>query len=148
DAPSRDLNVEGLREPGFEVEVEAFGYLEAHLMPTLSFGIQFDDHWKVEKCTAELVADGFVTLRAKSSIVGGDCGFAYAVDAGAAIVARANVPSSFQWKPAPFTIGSIERNLIPGDGSDWKCLTGGSTRRSSDGMGEGPSLRMAPEDWN
>ncbi|KAL3423877.1 glycosyl hydrolases family 18 protein, partial [Phlyctema vagabunda] len=123
DDPQRNIDASGLKEPQFDAAVQASGYMEAHLMPTLSFGLEFDKQWKVPKCTAELVADGWVRLRAKSDIVGGDCSFAYAVDAGAALIARANAPDSFGWKPQPLSIGTIDRTLIPDDGSEWKCLT-------------------------
>lgn len=132
DDPKRGFNTDGLREPTFDATVEAFGYAEAHLLPTLSFGIEFEKQWKVDKCTVELVADGYVRLRAKSSLVGGDCGFGYAIDAGASLKAQATVPDVFDWHPDPLTIGSIDRTLIPKDG-EYECLTGdGGAKRSLD----------------
>lgn len=124
DEPSRNLDVSGLKQPEFDASVEALGYLEAHLLPTLSFGIKVEDRWNVGACSVDLVADGWVRLRAKSDLVGGDCGFAYAVDAGAGLVAKAIVPDAFKtWQPKELPIAAIERTLIPSDGTEWKCLT-------------------------
>ena len=136
DDPQRNMDVKGLKQPEFDVSVQALGYLEAHLLPTLAFGIDVDPFWKVGKATVELVADGWVRLRAKSDLIGGDCAFGYAVDAGASLIAQATVPDAFSWKPQPLPIGDIERTLIPDNGDEWKCLTGGAAgnRRTIDNI--------------
>ena len=124
DEPSRNMDVSGLKQPEFDASVEALGYIEAHLLPTLSFGIKVDDTWNVGACSVDLVADGWVRLRAKSDLVGGDCGLAYAVDAGAGLLAKATVPDAFKtWQPQELAIAAIDRTLIPSDGTEWKCLT-------------------------
>ncbi|KAH8598588.1 hypothetical protein B0O99DRAFT_505946, partial [Bisporella sp. PMI_857] len=132
DSPSKNLDVSGLKQPEFDASVQATGYMEAHIMPTLSFGIDVDKEWRVGKCTAELVADGWVRMRAKSDIVSGDCGFAYAVDAGAGLVGKATVPDAFHWEPETLSFGSISRTRIPNNGDEWKCLTNEGTGRRRD----------------
>ncbi|KAK5654041.1 hypothetical protein OQA88_7719 [Cercophora sp. LCS_1] len=138
DAPKRDFDVNGLQEPTFDVTVDALGYLEAHLMPTLSFGIDFDEQWNVGKAAVELIADGYVRLRAKSNLVGGTCGFGYGVDVGAVFIAQAVVPDHlFDWRPTPKRLGELERTVIPSNGDEYLCLTGGSKRSISAGP-DGP----------
>lgn len=67
-SPSRDFNLKGLQEPAFNLTVTAKGSVTAHLRPTLSFGITFEDTWKIGKCTAELAVDGWVRPRARRRI--------------------------------------------------------------------------------
>jgi chitinase len=126
--PARDFDVKGLKQPTFDASVVAQGQMTAHLRPTLSFGIEFDPRWGIGKCTAELAADGFVRLRAQADLAGGDamCPFRYAIDAGAKLTARAAAPDAFHWTPRSIDFFPIERNLIPGDGSNWKCVGSGS----------------------
>lgn len=136
DDPQRDFDIKGLQQPTFNLTVVAEGQLTAHLRPTLSFGIEFDKSWDVPKCTAELVAEGWVRGRAKANILGGDattCPFMYGLDAGAMLIARANVPPQFDWNAKSMTFFPIEKNIVPGDGSDWKCVGGAASRMAIDG---------------
>ena len=130
--PSRDFNTKGLANPSFNVSVEAFGSLEAHMLPTIAFGIKFADKWDVDDCTVELVADGWIRLRAKSTLVGSGCGFGYAVDAGAELKVQAKVPKQFGWNPQSFPLATLQANLIPGNGDDYKCLTDGAAHQARD----------------
>ncbi|KAI0436524.1 carbohydrate-binding module family 18 [Xylaria telfairii] len=137
--PQRDFGTKGLQQPIFNLTVVAEGQLTAYLRPTLSFGIEFDKRWDVPKCTAELVAEGWVRGRAKANILGGDattCPFMYGLDAGAMLIARADVPPQFDWNAKPMTFFPIEKNIIPGDGSDWKCVGVAASRMSIDGRAE------------
>lgn len=100
-------------------------------MPTLSFGIDFDKSWGVGKAAVELVADGYVRMRAKSNLVGSGYGFGYGIDVGAVLIAQAVVPDAFGWQPATKRLAPLERNIIPGTGVDeFECLTGGGSKRS------------------
>jgi chitinase len=134
--PQRDFDIQGLKQPTFNFSVVAKGQVTAHLRPTLSFGIEFEKNWDIPKCTAELVAHGWVRARAQANILGEDastCPFMYGVDAGAVLTARANVPPQFKWNVRPIDFFPIEKNLIPGDGSEWKCVGGSTSRRAIDG---------------
>ncbi|KAI8631028.1 carbohydrate-binding module family 18 [Xylariaceae sp. FL1651] len=131
-SPQRDFNLDGLKKPTFNASVVAQGQMTAYLKPTLSFGIEFDQRWKIGKCTAELVASGYVRLRAQANIVGQDsdtCPFKYGVDAGAVLTARATAPDAFHWNPKSFDFFPLDTNLIPGDGSDWVCVGGSSSSK-------------------
>lgn len=119
--PSRDFTLTGLKEPTFNLSVTAKGQMTAHLKPTMSFGIDFDDTWGISSCKAELLADGWVRLRAESNYGGDDaatCPFKYGIDAGASFTARATVPDNFNWSPQSKEFFSISSNLIPGSGTD------------------------------
>ncbi|KAI0202235.1 hypothetical protein F4808DRAFT_468777 [Astrocystis sublimbata] len=136
DDPQRDFDLKGLQQPMFNASVVAEGQITAHLRPTLSFGIEFDKRWEVPKLIAELVAHGWVRGRAKANILGGDaatCPFQYGLDAGAVLTARANAPPQFKWATRSMDFFPIEKNLVPGDGSEWKCVGGATSRRSIDG---------------
>lgn len=121
-SPQREFSYDGLQAPTFDASVNANGQLTAYLMPTLSFGIEFDPRWSIGKCTAELVATGSVTLRARAGTDTPDCLLEYGVDAGALLTARATAPDNFHWNPKSFDFFPFTRNLIPGDGTDWKCV--------------------------
>lgn len=115
-----------------DLSVTASGHLTAHVIPTLSFGIEFDDYWDIGKCAAELLVDGWVRARAEADLVGGDveCPYRYAIDAGSKITARAAAPDAFKWNAKSIDLFPIDRNLVPGDGeSQWKCPRGTAKRR-------------------
>lgn len=130
-SPSRDFNLKGLEQPTFNLSVTAKGSVTAHLRPTLSFGITFEDTWKIGKCTAELVVDGWVRARAQANLAGTDadtCPFKYGIDAGAVMTARATAPDAFGWNPKSFDFFSLSSNIIPGDGTDdYVCVGVDST---------------------
>lgn len=67
--PKRSMDTKDLLKPDFDASVEASGYIEAHLKPTISFGLKFDEYWEIGRATAELIADGYVRMRAKSDLV-------------------------------------------------------------------------------
>lgn len=132
DSPDRGIDAKGLSKPTFDYSLRAEGYAEAHIIPTISFGINFDKRYEIGSCAVELAGDGWARMRVRSDIVGGSCGFGYAVDAGASLKVQAKVPDAFDWKPAPLTIGNIERTLIPDNGDEYLCVTGGAAPRSLD----------------
>lgn len=125
--PQRDFDLQGLKKPTWNASVKAQGHLTAYLKPTLSFGIEFDSRWKIGKCTAELVASGYVRVRAEAGTDDSTCPFKYAIDAGSLLTARATAPDQFNWKPQSFDFFPIDSNLIPGDGSNWVCVDGSSS---------------------
>lgn len=127
--PQRDFNLDGLKKPTWNASVKAQGQLTAYLKPTLSFGIEFDARWNVGKCTAELVASGYVRVRAEAGTDDANCPFKYGVDAGALLTARATAPDAFKWNPKSFDFFPIDSNLIPGDGSNWICVGGSASKR-------------------
>ncbi|KAI1776334.1 family 18 glycosyl hydrolase [Hypoxylon cercidicola] len=131
DPPKRDMNNQGLLQPTFDASVEASGYVEAHLMPTISFGIDFADYWQVGRASADLVADGWVRMRAKSDLVGGDCAFGYGIDAGVVLLAQATAPDYFDWHPEPLPLGRLEGTIVPKEG-EWECLTADNIKRTID----------------
>jgi len=132
DAPRRDISVQGVQPPTFDASLQAFGYIEAHVIPTVTFGIVFHERWGIGEAAVELAADGYARLRAQStfSTSGDGCDFAYAIDAGAKLIATAKTPAALNWDDVPVEFGRIDRNIIPGNGQEWRCLTGGGTKRS------------------
>jgi chitinase len=74
----------GIGQPTFDFSVSASGDITAHLKPTFSFGIKFEDRWNVNPCQVQLVVDGYVRLHASASISSDnlDCPFTYGVDVG------------------------------------------------------------------
>ncbi|KXH33675.1 glycosyl hydrolase family 18 [Colletotrichum nymphaeae SA-01] len=105
------------------------GDVEFHLMPTMVFGLEFDDVWSIATTDVELVADTWVRMRVDSDL---DCGFGYGVDAGMSLIAQAKIPEIFKWTPQTHTFKQIEKNLIPGNGKEWQCASGATERRLID----------------
>ncbi|KAI8315296.1 glycosyl hydrolase family 18 [Colletotrichum sp. SAR11_59] len=95
-SPKRGIDKRDLADPVFEMDMQANGNAEFHLMPTMVFGLEFDDIWSVATTDVELVCDGWVRMRANSNL---DCGFGYGVDAGMSLIAKAQVPDIFGWQP-------------------------------------------------
>jgi chitinase len=77
----------GIGEPTFDFSVSASGDITAHLKPTFSFGIKFDDRWNVAPVQVQLIADGYVRLYAEAQVstTNPNCPFSYGVDVGADI---------------------------------------------------------------
>ncbi|KAK0647937.1 Killer toxin subunits alpha/beta [Lasiodiplodia hormozganensis] len=88
-----------LGTPEFNWEVSASGQVEVHLKPTVTFGIVFDDRWKVDNAAVHLVADGSVVFYA-SAATGSDsstCPFKYGINAQAQLYAQLDAPDLFGW---------------------------------------------------
>ncbi|KAK7955358.1 glycosyl hydrolases family 18-domain-containing protein [Apiospora saccharicola] len=141
--PKSGIDVQNLANPSFDASLQADGYLEAHLMPTLVFGIDFNKAYNIDSATVSLEADGWARVRVHSDIVGGDCAFGYRVEAGCSLTASAEVPDVFGWHPSPYKFGELDKKLIPKEKEqEWQCLTGGTRRDTvgttlglSDGVG-------------
>ncbi|TDZ15172.1 Endochitinase [Colletotrichum orbiculare MAFF 240422] len=125
----RGIDRRDLAEPTFDAEMKGNGDVEFHLMPTMVFGLEFDDVWSIATTDVELVADTWIRMRVDSDL---DCGFGYGVDAGMSLVAQAQIPDIFKWTPQTHTFKQIEKNLIPGNGKEWQCASGATERRMID----------------
>lgn len=89
-----------LGKPSFEASVTATGEIALHLKPTVQFGIEFDSRWKVDKCTVDLVLDGYTIAHARASAStssDNSCLFSYGIDAGSNIFAQLNAPELYGW---------------------------------------------------
>lgn len=128
DSPDRD-GTQILGEPTFDYSVSARGEVTAHLMPTFTFGIDFEPRWKVDSCKVDLVADGWIRLMASAELSSNPatCPFTYGVDAGADLYAKLTVPSVFNWgSDQIFNIGQIPAKQIVQGGS---CPKSQSSKR-------------------
>ena len=115
--PNRD-GTEILGQPTFNYSVTASGEIVTHLLPTITFGIDFEPRWKVDSCKVDLVADGWVRFHAEASNVNTDCPFSYGVDAGADLYAEMTVPDLFGWgSGSRFDIAQVSPKQIVAGGS-------------------------------
>ncbi|RMZ83679.1 hypothetical protein DV738_g1033, partial [Chaetothyriales sp. CBS 135597] len=145
DGPNRTFDDDDLSGPSFDASVVADGYAEVHLIPTLVFGIQWHKQWNIDNTDVKLQADTYGRIRAHSDIVGGNCAFGYAVDAGVELIATADVPAVFQWKPEPFRFGGLEGRVIPRDpDAEYLCLTEPNTKRETDSPDRNSSALARP----
>ncbi|GKT56242.1 hypothetical protein ColTof3_03581 [Colletotrichum tofieldiae] len=142
DSANRQFPTDGIASPSFDVSVTAQGYAEAHIIPTLAFGIKFDKQWDLEDAEIELYGDLYGRVRAKSDLVGGDCLFGYKVEAGVKLVADAHVPDFFKWNPSPHTFGELNKRIIPEGDEEWECVTA-DTKRHIEGRRESRNSSLA-----
>ena len=117
--PDRD-GTQILGQPTFDYSVSASGEIATHLLPTITFGIDFEPRWKVDNCKVDLVADGGVRFHAiaEASSSSTNCPFSYGVDAGADLYAELTVPKLFGWgSGSRFDIGQVSPVQIVKGGS-------------------------------
>lgn len=117
--PNRD-GTQILGQPTFDYSVSASGEIVTHLLPTITFGIDFEPRWKVDSCKVDLVADGWVRFHATAEASSGNtkCPFSYGVDAGADLYAQLTVPKLFGWgSGSRFDIGQVSPKQIVVGGS-------------------------------
>lgn len=127
--PKRD-GTQILGQPNVSHSVSASGEIVTHLLPTITFGIDFEPRWKVDSCKVDLVADGWVRFHATAQVSSSneDCPFRYGVDAGADLYAELSVPKLFGWgSGSRFDIGHVSPKQIVAGGSCPK-----SEKRSTD----------------
>ncbi|KAI9370921.1 hypothetical protein BJX61DRAFT_548662 [Aspergillus egyptiacus] len=138
DEPDREAKTVG--EPSFDASVTANGEIAIHLKPTVTFGIVFDDRWKVDRCSVDLVLDGYVIGHAEAQYsLNGDnsCPFSYGIDAGSSIYAQLAAPDLFGWGGEHrVTLASVPRKQItpptcPGDAKDLRRWLDDSTGHGS-----------------
>ncbi|PLN83775.1 glycosyl hydrolases family 18-domain-containing protein [Aspergillus taichungensis] len=99
DKPDRD-GTQTIGDPTFDFSVQAHGEIALHLKPTVTFGVVFDKRWKVDRCSADLVLDGYIVAHADAGYSRkGDnsCPFHYGIDAGSTIYAQLAAPDMFGW---------------------------------------------------
>ncbi|KAL2811216.1 hypothetical protein BDW59DRAFT_179287 [Aspergillus cavernicola] len=122
-----DRTAETVGKPMFDASVTANGEITIHLKPTVTFGIVFDDRWKVDRCSVDLVLDGYVVGHAEAHwSLNGDnsCPFSYGIDAGSTIYAQVSAPDLFGWGGEHrVTLAQSPRKQItpstcPGDSKD------------------------------
>lgn len=85
-------------KPSFDASVAAKGDIALHLKPRVTFGIVFDDRWKVDPCNVDLVLDRYAIAHAEASAStksGNSCPFSYGIDAGSSIYAQLSAPKLF-----------------------------------------------------
>ncbi|KAJ5391856.1 hypothetical protein N7509_007346 [Penicillium cosmopolitanum] len=114
DEPDREAKTIG--KPHFDASVSANGEIALHLKPTVSFGIDFDDRWKIPRCSVDLVLDGYVIGHAEDSYsLNGDnsCPFSYGIDAGSKMYAQLDAPEEFGWgDDLRVTLAEVPRKQI------------------------------------
>lgn len=100
ESPNRDGTQE-LLSPQWEYGITADGFLQAHIKPTVTFGIDFNQNFlPIDSCTVSLVADGYITFHASASAGSQGSSFCYGIDAGADLYASVQAPSLFGWSLA------------------------------------------------
>jgi chitinase len=114
DEPDREAKTIG--KPSFDASITANGEIALHLKPTVSFGIDFDDRWKVPRCAVDLVLDGYVIGHAEAHYShNGDnsCPFSYGIDAGSTMYAQLDAPDEFGWgDDLRVTLAEVPRKQI------------------------------------
>ncbi|KAL8701240.1 MAG: hypothetical protein Q9201_005019 [Fulgogasparrea decipioides] len=78
--PNRDGtgSFEGIKQPTLDYSVTATGQITAHLKPTFEFGIVFNKMWKVDSAKVDVIADGWVRMKAAAGASSsGNCPFTY-----------------------------------------------------------------------
>ncbi|TFK66092.1 hypothetical protein BDN72DRAFT_162975 [Pluteus cervinus] len=118
--PDRD-GTQVLGTPSFDYSVSARGQVTAHLLPTITFGIDFDPRWNVPSAKVDLVADGWLRLMASAEFTNNPatCPFTYSVDAGADLYAQLTVPDLFKWGTSnqKYPIGQIPAKTLVSGGT-------------------------------
>ncbi|KAL3453554.1 hypothetical protein BJX65DRAFT_302452 [Aspergillus insuetus] len=88
----------GTPKPEITWGISASGFITAHVKPTISFGIDFNqDLIPLKSCAVNLVADGYVRFHAEGQVGSGGASFCYGIDAGADLYATIDAPESMQW---------------------------------------------------
>ncbi|KAL5040878.1 hypothetical protein BDW71DRAFT_212673 [Aspergillus fruticulosus] len=129
-----DANKDGTQnvlEPEFEYGFSLSGHLSAHIKPTLTFGIGWnEDFISIDSCAVNLVADGHVTFHAELESGSGGTSFCYGIDAGADLYATVDAPSAFDWAlpSSPFEIVPIDDVQIYPSGGSPACWTPDSSK--------------------
>lgn len=84
--------------PEVEWSVGVNGYVTAHIKPSISFGIMWDDlFFDIDDCAVRLTADGHVTFHASASTGSSGTSVCYGIDAGADLYATVDAPKAIDW---------------------------------------------------
>lgn len=114
-------------EPEFKYGVSASGHITAHIMPTITFGIDWNKKFaSLDSCSVDLVADGHVTFHAEAEAGSSGNRFCYGIDVGADLYATVDAPDMFSWAlpKTPFMI--MEANdvtIYPGGVKNELCTS-------------------------
>ncbi|KAI8648647.1 Chitinase [Fusarium keratoplasticum] len=94
-------------EPEFEYGVSVSGHISAHVKPTITFGIDWNEKFtSLDSYAVNLVADGHVTFHAEAKAGSSGNSFCYGIDVGADLYATLEAPKMFSWAlpKSPFMI--------------------------------------------
>ncbi|RSL60097.1 hypothetical protein CEP53_005571 [Fusarium sp. AF-6] len=119
-------------EPEFEYGVSVSGHISAHVKPTITFGIDWNEKFtSLDSCAVNLVADGHVTFHAEAEAGSNGNSFCYGIDVGADLYATLEAPKMFSWAlpKSPFMIMPAQDVTIFPSGSKEACTAPGSTKR-------------------
>lgn len=120
-----------LHAPEFDLDLQLEGQVTAHIKPTLTFGIDFDEGFlPVKGCAVNLVADGHVTFHAE---LDDSNSFCYQVDAGADLYATVDAPLTFNWTlpNSTFPILPVDTvQIYPTDGKPACSTVGEELKRA------------------
>lgn len=95
--PSTDGTQE-IGKPTIDWSIDANGQITAHIKPTVSFGIEFNDKFiSVDPTTVNVVADGWVQAYASATYGSGGQDFCYGSNAGCDLYAQVNAASAIGW---------------------------------------------------
>ncbi|KAK3933773.1 putative glycosyl hydrolases family 18 protein [Diplogelasinospora grovesii] len=96
-----DPNADGTQEigkPTIDWSIDANGQITAHVKPTISFGIEFNQKFiNIDPATVNIVADGWVQAYASATYGSSDQNFCYGSNAACELYAQINVPKSMGW---------------------------------------------------
>ncbi|RDW92951.1 uncharacterized protein DSM5745_00273 [Aspergillus mulundensis] len=84
--------------PEIEWSVGVNGYVTAHIKPSISFGIMWDDlFFDIEDCAVRLTADGHITFHASAGTGSSGTNVCVGIDAGADLYATIDAPDAIDW---------------------------------------------------
>ncbi|KAJ4319636.1 hypothetical protein N0V84_006272 [Fusarium piperis] len=113
-------------EPEFEYGVSLSGHISAHVKPTITFGIDWNEKFtSLDSCAVNLVADGHVTFHAEAETGSGGSRFCYGVDVGADLYATIDAPEMFSWAlpESPFMLMASKDVTIFPSGKNEACTS-------------------------
>lgn len=131
--PSKD-GTQSMLDPEFDYDLSLSGHISAHVKPTVSFGIEFNqDFIPIDNCAVNLVADGHITFHAEGNTGSSGTSFCYGVDAGADLYATLDAPSAFSWAlpKSPFPIVPIDDVQLYPEGNSPACWTPDGNNKST-----------------
>ncbi|RSL86747.1 hypothetical protein CDV31_016357 [Fusarium ambrosium] len=123
-------------EPEFEYGVSVSGHISAHVKPTITFGIDWNEKFaSLDSCAVNLVADGRVTFHAEAETGSSGSRFCYGIDVGADLYATVHAPEMFSWAlpESPFMLmAANDVTIFPGDSKSEACTSPSKTNHRRD----------------
>ncbi|KAL2807888.1 glycosyl hydrolases family 18-domain-containing protein [Aspergillus granulosus] len=123
--PSKD-GIQTLSEPEFKYGLSLSGYISAHIKPTITFGIAWNQNFiPLDDCKVQLTADGHVTFHAEAQTGSDGTSFCYGVDAGADIYTTISAPEAISWAlpRTPYHLFPVDDVQIYPPGTQPACWT-------------------------